>query len=506
MSRSVAASLTPDRPIALVEEIVVASGRFLDPTEEIVVASGGLFMLVDEFACYSAACRPPRSGGTGGSLPRAGSGSGFRPTPRGDLEAMFPGLNSPGNKKVYADGTMSVEGLREDGSFISYRDSVEQKAQENWDSIGVPKDQYVGNLVAAGKIAMGIDLVSGEVNEVQAAKGRADSKWYTQAHEDTLRIAQEQGYDHIVVAAATTVLSAGRLWSGTKNGNVETVRALAQLIKNPIELDIQQQHLDLIAYRLSRSAKSTGRVGLSTPLQVGKISTRDLDSATLAEVLYVMNTLRGHTSFEDWAVKSTKDGVVGMKSTREQQDTPSPFPYFTSKGTLQVKQALAVLRGEVTPRQAISGPKFSSFVSNIMNPNRDYSSTNDTWHYRIMAGRLPLKFVRKGTEYSRTIVEHSLKDHNPDGVIVTPQDIFQRSVASKPDALAPGDVMFRDTTRITRDALDTLKREHPEQFGDMKLHEFQALIWVHYGGGLSSDDTRTDRWFGALDEMGRAGI
>ncbi len=195
-----------------------------------------------------------------------------------------------------------------------------------------------------------------------------------------------------------------------------------------------------------------------------------------------------------------------MKSSKEQINTPPPYPYFTSKGTQQVKQAVAVLRGEVTPRQAISGPKYSSFYSNIRNPDKDYSSTNDTWHYRIMAGNLPLTFTKKGQTDSRTIMDWSLKDRSPDGVIVTTQDVFQRGVASKKEGLASGDGMFRDTTIITRRALDQLKQQHPDQFGTMKAHEFQALIWVHYGGGQTSDSGRTTRWFGALDRMTEAGL
>lgn len=61
--------------------------------------------------------------------------------------------------------------------------------------------------------------------------------------------------------------------------------------------------------------------------------------------------------------------------------------------------------------------------------------------------------------------------------------------------------MFRDSTKITRDALNVLKDKHPEQFGDMKIHEMQALVWVYYGGGVSSDSTRQSNWDRALSEL-----
>lgn len=450
----------------------------------------------EEFACYDASCRPPTSGGTGGSKPKSGA----TPSSPEDLDLLFPGRRMSG-KKVYDDGTFSVEGLNEDGSFKTFSAKTEAKLQAQWDAIGPSREEYVTNMVIAGELAMGIDPKTGKVNAAQAANGHIDSKWYTVAHNDCADIARETGIDMDAVVAATATLSAGRLWSGTKNGNIETARALADLVKNPIDIEIEQQHIDMMNWRREKSTKGVGKTGLESDLKPGKVNSNDLDAATLVEVMYAVNTLRGHPTMQDWMAKTSKDGKPGMKPSKEQQQTPGQFPYFTSKGTQQVKQAVAVLRGEVTPRQAISGPKYSSFYSNIRNPDKDYSSTNDTWHYRIMAGNLPLTYERKGNKVTRTIVEHSIKDKNPDGMIVTTQDIFQRGGSAKPEGLAGGDGMFRDTTRITRDALNVLKERHPDQFGSMKVHEFQALIWVYYGGGQTSDSGRTQRWYSALDRM-----
>lgn len=461
-----------------------------------------LVLTPEEFACHDASCRPPTSGGTGGSKPEGHVGS-----PSAHLDLLFPGRRDAGNKTQYSDGTMSVEGLNEDGTFMTFKDKTEATAKGAWDDIGPERDQYVANLVVAGQLAMGVNPATGKVDGVQAAKGHQDSKWYTVAHDDCKAIADGTGIPMDAVVAATTTLSAGRLWSGTKNGNIETARALAEIVKNPIDIEIGPQHLEMMQWRAEKSTKGVGKIGLDTTgLAPGKVNSKDLDAATLVEIMYAVNTLRGHESFQDWVDKSSKDGKVGMKSTKEQTNTPPPYPFFTSKGTQQVKQAVSVLRGEVTPRQAISGPKYSSFFSNIRNPGKDYSSTNDTWHYRVMAGNLPLSFTRKGETRTRSIVEHSLKDKSPDGVISTTQDIFQRGVASKGEGLSGGDVMFRDTTRITRDALTQLQTQHPDQFAGMKMHEFQALIWVHYGGGQVSDEGRTTAWFGALDTMSKLGL
>lgn len=436
-----------------------------------------------------------------------GSGEGFKASSSQHLDLLFTGRRGASSKGVHGDGTLSVEGLNEDGTFKTFKSKTEESLAATWESIGPKPEQYVANFVVAGKLAMGINPITGHVNETQAAKGTTDSKWYSIAHQDTVDIHEKTGIAHDLVVAATTTLSAGRLWSGTKNGNIETARALADIVHHPIELDIQPQHLEMMAFRAAKSAKEVGRIGLvDHGLTPGKISSKDLDASTLVEAMYAINVMRGHPNLADWVAKTSKDGKPGMKSSREQIDIPPPYPYFTSKGTQQVKQAVAVLRGEVTARQAISGPKYSSFYSNIMNPGKDSSSTNDTWHYRIMAGNLPLTYTKNGVTHTKTIVEHSIKDKSPDGVIVTTQDIFQRGVASKSEGLASGDGMFRDTTKLTRTALNELKKSNPDQFQNMKIHEFQALIWVHYGGGQSGDAERTAKWYGALDTMKKLGL
>lgn len=459
------------------------------------------------FACHSAACSPPPNG-TGGSEDGAGTGSdtagGGASLSPAELDLMFPGRHGGAgtHKTLYDDGTMSVEGLTEDGGLTTYKPATEAKLKAQWDAIGPTEAQYVANLVIAGQLAMGINPETGAVNAKDAAEGQADAVWYTTAHNDVAAITKDTGIPMDAVTAAATTLSAGRLWSGTANGNIETARALADIVANPINLKIEQRHLDLMAFRAEKSAKSTGLLGLvDNGLKPGTSSSKDLDAATLVEAMYAINTLRGHDSFEDWATKSTKDGKIGMQSTPEQTASKGEYPYFTSKGTLQVKQAVAILRGEVSPRQAISGPKYSSFYSNIANPEKAYSTTNDTWHYRVMAGNLPLTRTSNGSTRTRTMIEHSLKDYSPDGVISTAQDIFQRAGSSKSEGLASGDGMFRDTTGYTFKALSALKVSNPAQFGNMKPHEFQALIWVHYGGGKVSDSDRTAAWFGALSHM-----
>lgn len=476
------------------------------------------------FACHDASCRPPTSGGTGGSRPSGGGSAGGSvakglrggavPSPDSELDLLFPGRGDDmTHKKVYADGTLSVEGLNEDGSFKEFSPSTEKRLQASWDEIGPTKQQYEDNFVIAGKLAMGIDPSTGKVDLAQAAEGRQDSKWYTVAHADCKAISDETGIPMDSVVAATATLSAGRLWSGVANGNIETARNLAKFVRDNPTIKLEQQHLDFIAARAERATKEVGRVGLTGfPPKTGDVRLSELNSGQAVEALYAINAMRGYSSYGDWAKASTKDGVVGAKTPPMHSKIDPPFPFFTSKGTNQVKQALAVLRGEVSLREAISGPKYSSFFSNIIRPDKDYSSTNDTWHYRIMAGNLTLNYKgHKGNIQKLTIAEKAgdtAKTSNREKIKKAPatsQDIFQRGTKAVKDNLEAGDGMFRDTTKIARNALNRLKSDHPETFGDMKIHEFQALIWVYYGGGLAGKNKRMARWNNALAEMEKHG-
>jgi len=511
--RTLLAALSPERPILTVEE----EDTVVSFEAESFLQEGG-FLAVDEFACHSAACAPPSAGGTGGSIGKGGGksggvahgggGSGAKPSSDKDLDLLYPGRRDAGNKKVNPDGTFSVEGLDEHGNPTKFSAKTEAKVRAEWDAIGPTDEQYVKNFEIAGELAMGINPRTGAVDAEQAAQGHHDSKWYTVAHQDCQDIAKATGIDLDNVVAATAALSAGRLWSGTANGNIETARALANIVRNPIDIEVTQAHIDMMNWRAQKSTKGVGKVGLvDHGLTPGKINSNDLDSGTLTELLYAANTVRGHASFQEWYDQSSKDGKPGMRSTKTQIETPPPYPFFTSKGTQQVKQAVAVLRNEVTPRQAISGPKYSSFYSNIRNPDADYSSTNDTWHYRIMAGNLPLHVSAKGIDTTDTIDRLTMKERSPNGIApTTAQDIFQRGPASKSEGIKSGDAMFRDTTVLTRQALDRLAAKYPAQFKGMKPHEFQALIWVHYGGGQASKGDRLERWDSARAAMKEAGL
>lgn len=483
--------------------------------------NGGIvnFVAVDGevFACHSPACRPPTSGGTGGSNPgpTGGVSSGGEGVsggiPKGaalsdeTAETLFPALKEKAvskGKVQHANGTLSVEGLNEDGSFKTFDDKTEAAIAKQYADLGVTHEQLTKNLVHTAEVAMGYDHATGQWDEGEMMQGRQIAAWYTTQGVRLKALSEEEGVEHDRVVAAATVLSAGRLWDGVANGNYETAARLIHILKDNQEIEVTQGDLDFQAWRVGKATKSTSRIGFDADLSVGKkVRPSDLDSAQLVELLYAKNAMRGYDNFADWA----RDSQNGMKTPRNHviKGAPKPpYPLFTSKGTNQVQQAVAVLRGDVGVRQAISGPKYSSFFSNLRRPDLDYSSTNDTWHYRAMAGNLVLNpLVKKDKLGPGTIRELTVKDYAKYDTVSTAQDLFQVGASSAKNGLAGGDGMFRDSTRITRAALDTLKERHPEQFGDMKIHEMQALVWVYYGGGVSSDATRQSNWDRALETL-----
>lgn len=425
------------------------------------------------------------------------------------LDLIYPHRHNPG--VTYADGTLGIPGMDEFGNPLGLSAEQEAATTKGWTGLGPPKQVYEDNLTAVGKLAMGIDLKTGTVAldasgnptpEALAiiAKGNKIALWYSDVHALAQTTSDETGLPLEAIVAGLTVMSAGRQWSGAKSGNQETGMGLAKLVVKPIDVTITPTVIAFMNWRREKATKVVGQVGLDTSrLKPGKkVNTNDLDSATLAEVLYAINTTRGHTSFEDWAAKTTDArGRIGWKESKEQKATESPFPFFGPKGTLQVKQALGFMRQEVTPRQGIEGPKYSSFFSNILVPTKNGYSTNDVWQYRITSGNQILTSKgKKGKPDVRGTMKELTLGKDP---VDSAQGLMQQGGNAEHG-------MYRDSTQMLAGALARNKLTHPEIFGNMTKNQYQALVWLHIGGGLQNDDVRTAKWDGALAAMREVGL
>lgn len=501
------------------------------------------FAFIEEFACHSAACRPPgKNGGTGGSLPHdalAVAGAAVRMS-SDDLSTLCPGYRhqqddgEAGGSWLGAnsDGTLKLPGVHEGGEFGQYSSETEEKNAALWRSRGITPEQCVQNFVNAGKAAIGINLETGEINQEMLQEGLKKAKWYSNEHESLRALAEETGFfdPHAPktpksveglsrIVAATAVVSGNRVWTGAINGNKEVVTRLAHLVAHPVTLELTSEHIALMNWKREKATKGVGKVGLDTSkLKPGKINSNDLDSATLAEVLYATNALRGGQTLDHWLSK---------KSAEDKGD----WPLFIKTGTDPIKKAIAVLRGEVSPDVALNQPKTRSFYNNLMYPDSDYSCTNDTWHYRLMALNSELTYQYKGRTYTGTIDElttaksavYNSTDVTPEGqpptrhtagtvppkqvLMFSAQDLFQQGPQAKRENLPGMFTMFRDVTRFTRTALRQLQRDPQTRdiFKGMKIHEFQALIWVQFGGAQLSDKERTRRWNSVRDQARRIG-
>ena len=440
----------------------------------------------------------------------------MRPQDKGVMFSSLDkdGVRSTDDKVVHPNGTLSIEGMNADGSFVEFSEELEKKLDARFEELGISRDELTLNLAHSAMIAMGYDPVTGDFDPEKVKEGLEKSRWYSEQGDRLRALADAQDVDLERVVAAATVMSAGRLWDGPANGNYESTERLINILKADEPIEITPAMAEFLAWRKGKATKKTSSLGFHQDLKPGQsIRPSELDSAQLVEVLYAANSMRGYTSFKDWK----RDSDTGTKTPKGYTGVESPYPLFTSKGTLQVKQAVAVLRGDVTVRDAISGPKYSSFYSNLLRPDLDYSSTNDTWHYRVMAGNAVLNpLTNKNKLGSGTMRELTLKTEAKFGhweideetgvrtwkaYTATAQDLFQSGLASKPNGLGSGDLMFRDSTKISRGALASLKAAHPEIFGDMTLHEMQALVWVHYGGGTMSADEGLDIWGDALSKL-----
>ena len=422
--------------------------------------------------------------------------------------------DNPRGAVQHGNGTLSVPAINEDGTFQTFDDDLEGRLDARYEAMGLSRDDLTINLAHSAMLAMGYDPVTGEFDQDKLEKGLNLSKWYSQQSDALRELAESSGVDFEHVVAAATVMSAGRLWSGPSNGNYESTVNLISILQDDAPIEVSGKVADFIKWRSAKGRKKPSSIGFDADLYDGKIvRPSELDSAQLVELLYAINSMRAYDTLDEWRKASNN----GSKSPANNARVTPIYPLFTSKGTFQVKQAVSLLRGDVTVREGVSGPKYSSFFSNLVRPDLDYSCTNDTWHYRVMAGNLEINpLIKKGKLGTGTMRELTLKDEAKYGYwkvdektgvrewvgyTATAQDLFQTGLASTGDGLASGDLMFRDSTKMSRGALAALQLSHPEVFGGMKIHELQALVWVYYGGGTFGADEGLEIWDDALAKL-----
>lgn len=392
----------------------------------IVPIDGAMVVMTPyEFACRDASCRPPTSGGTGGSRKvgahSGGSdGRGYAAKAGGVGQAehekdmdIIRGDKAPGS--VRGDGILAEPWLDEKGNVVLTA-KEETKAHAALAKLGVSYDEMVAN-------GQQIALNSMNADPAQAAR---DAAWYQHEHDTWgAPLAKEHGISLEQVMGIASVTSTNKTWDGVQSSNKETVENILRYMKEDKPITITKEQAD--AYNAFSVDKPSGggKYGPKT-IEPGEYKLSELSSGTLGRVMGSGYQIGGQ--------------------------------YFTDG----LVKAFSIARGELAPNVAIPSLKQRSFVNNLSHPEIDYSSTNDFWMARALLGSKPLNLI-KGREPITVRAWEKETGQKPNSLIGT-----RGSGTSS---------LFAMMTKASKEALDNLKRDDV-RFKGMKTHEFQAVSWV----------------------------
>jgi hypothetical protein len=430
-----------------------------------------------EFACYDASCRPPTSGGTGGSKPKGSAGKstggeggafigggpgtlggGVKRKVGGDQHADDMRQLIASEQKDFAnnvmndDGTLGLPFTKPGGAGTVEFDAKMQKWVDNkLAELGVTHEELVNNLVNDGLNA---------INSPQAAKAIT---WYDTENEWGTNLATTYGVDIDRVFAAVSLTSAMRKWGveGTGTNPSSTNKGAIETILKKLKDDEPFEVTAEMAANFNTFKGDKKGIGEGAQIEPGIYRPSDLSSASIARLATGLG----------WKI-------------------------LNSAGTKPIAKAIAVIRGELEVNDVVRGTKQRSFVSNLAHPEIDYTSTNDLWHFRAVAGKSEFNFPDRrknedgtpvvpgtGTKIRTTLADYEshITGYDKAGKPVrgnAPHDIFT--------AGPPNSGLYTEITKITREALDTLATRDV-RFQGMKIHEFQALVWKFAGGNAGSD-------------------
>lgn len=443
-------------------------------------ADGVLVLTPEEFACHDASCRPPTSGGTGGSRAK-GSSSAATAEGRhalGDFTGGGPGTLGGGvkrkigaeqhendmrqllgaeqkdfaNNHMNADGTLGLPFTKPGGAGTIEHDAKMQKwVDSKLAELGVTHEELVDNLVNDAK---------GAIESPQAA---AAIKWYDTENQWGTNLANTYGVDIDRVFAAVSLTSAMRKWGveGTGTNASSTNKGAIETILKKLKDDEPFEVTAEMAANFNTFKGEKKGIGEGAQITPGIYRPSDLSSASIARLATGLG----------WKV-------------------------LNSAGTKPIAKAIAVIRGELEVNDVVRGTKQRSFVSNLAHPEVDYTSTNDLWHFRAVAGQSQFNFPDRrknedgtsvattgtGSKYRTTLADYEshttgFKGGKPERGNA-PHDIFTGG--------PPNSGLYTEVTKITRNALDRLAATDV-RFQGMKIHEFQALVWKYAGGNAGSD-------------------
>lgn len=356
------------------------------------------------------------------------------------------------NNHVNGDGTLGIPFTKPGaGGQVDFDPKMQKWVDNKLTELGVTHEELVGNLINDAK------------NAIDSPQAQAAIKWYDTENKWGTQLSEEYGVSVDRVFAAVSLTSAMRKWgvegigtnpSSTNKGAIETI---LKKLKDDEPFEITQEMAD----NFNNHKGDKKGIGEGARIEPGMYKPSDLSSASLARVATGLG----------WKV-------------------------LNSAGTKPIAKAIAVLRGELEVNDVVRGTKQRSFVSNLVHPGIDYTSTNDLWHFRAVAGQTKFNFPDrrknddgtpvvpgKGNKIYTTLADYESHTTGFDkkGKPVrgnAPHDIFTGG--------PPNGGMYTEVTKVTREALDRLASTDV-RFEGMKIHEFQALVWKYAGGNQGSD-------------------
>lgn len=379
----------------------------------------------ETFECRSAACRPPGSGGTGGSLPGKASGPAYSRVyapkkgyigsaeHQSDVDVVAKG--GVGLGTVRGDGILAERWLDDDGNVVLTA-KEEKAAAAALAKMGTSEAEWSDNVAQIAKNSMDAD----------SKQALRDAAWYKHEYETWgSPLAKDHGItvDQVMGIAAAT--STNKRWDGIKNSNKETVENILRILKEDKKITITEEQAASYNQFTIDKPSGGGKYGPKT-IVAGEFRPSQLSSGMLARVMGSGYNIGGQ--------------------------------YFTDG----LFKAFSIARGELDLNVAVPSLKQRSFVNNLAHPKTDYSSTNDFWMVRAMMGTKPLN-LRKG--------------HKPETVRA-----WEKDTGEKPNSFigtrgTGTGSLFAVATRASKSALAKLKLQD-RRFSGMLTHEFQALVWV----------------------------
>lgn len=381
----------------------------------------------EEFACHDAACRPPRSGGTGGSDPKGASHSGGGESSfKTNYSVRSGGVGSAESAsdvgRVNAKGTTGAGGLLtekwqdEKTGEVRLTPKQDEAAVKKLAELGTSEKEWTANVAGVAARSMKED----------PERAMQDAQWYQHEHDTWgAPLAKEHGMsvDQVMAMAAST--STNKQWDGVKSSNKEVVGNILKMLKDDISITVtKEQAASYNQFSIDKPGKG-GKYGPRT-IEPGQYKMSDLSSGVLSRVM------------------------------------GSGYKIGGQYGTDGLFKAFSVARGELSPNAAIGSLKQRSFTNNLSQPGKDYSSTNDFWMARALFGQKKLNLDGE----HRTIREWEK---------ATGQQA--NSFLGSTGGTTGSSSLYAVGTRASKTALAQLAKTD-KRFVGMKIHEFQALVWV----------------------------